>query len=275
MNAIEQTGLLFEESDGTRHLVPVSVKKYEEAQPVYDLVIVLVKSYQTRSAALLAKDLLNPASALGKVLTLQNGYGNLELLQEIVGADKCSAGVSQQAALVLRPGHVKDAGKGTTFLPLSSAPEIADLFRQAGIAVEQQADVDSLIWGKLAINAGINPLSALLHLRNGQLPENPRNLKWMTGIAKEVEKVAHAKKIKLPYKDMEAMILKVCLESAENRSSMLSDVERGGETEIDAICGAVIREGERHGIPTPLNKKIYGLVKQAEAGRSDFEEELG
>lgn len=57
----------------------------------------------------------------------------------------------------------------------------------------------AVIWGKLVINAAINPLSALFNLRNGELADHPEARNLMNQIIDEVLKVAQAKGIELPY----------------------------------------------------------------------------
>ena len=83
----------------------------------------------------------------------------------------------------------------------------------------------------------------------------------MKSLAEEVAAVAGARGIKLPFDDVVAAVENVAGRTAANRSSMLQDVERGAQTEIDAICGAVTREGERLGVPTPINRACRELVQ--------------
>jgi 2-dehydropantoate 2-reductase len=125
-----------------------------------------------------------------------------------------------------------------------------------------------LIWGKLAINAGINPLTALLRVPNGALLEST----WARGImgqaAHEVAAVAAARGIILPFEDAAARAEEVARQTAANRSSMLQDVLRSVPTEIEAICGAVIRAGEAARIETPANRMLYNLIKAVEESYS-------
>jgi 2-dehydropantoate 2-reductase len=129
------------------------------------------------------------------------------------------------------------------------------------LEVQEVGDLQGLIWGKLAINAGINPLTALLQVINGELLERPDAKHLMARAAKEVAAVAVAKGIKLSPQDAETQILEVAWRTAKNRSSMYQDVLRGAPTEIDVICGAVVREGRRLRIPTPVNEILWRLVR--------------
>jgi 2-dehydropantoate 2-reductase len=133
--------------------------------------------------------------------------------------------------------------------------------REAGFNVETVADPDSLLWGKLVINAAINPLTALLRVPNGELLERGTARALMQAAACEAAAVAAAQGIRLPYPDPLAVAESVAQRTATNRSSMFQDIQRGAPTEIDAICGAVVQAGEEVGVPTPVNLTLWQLVK--------------
>ena len=138
----------------------------------------LVKSYQTEHAARQAGQLLSPH---GVVVTLQNGLGNLDRIAAVVGADRATLGVTAQGAMLMAPGVVQDTGAGPIYvaLPVHAAPLMAtglqslvDLLRQADFTVHVVTEADSLLWGKLAVNTGLNPLTALLRVPNGFVAEH-------------------------------------------------------------------------------------------------------
>ncbi|MGW8250924.1 MAG: ketopantoate reductase family protein, partial [Anaerolineales bacterium] len=111
-------------------------------------------------------------------------------------------------------------------------------------AVEDATDPDVLLWGKLVINAAINPLTALLQVPNGELLERPTARSLMVSLAREAAAVAAAQKLRLPYDDPITAVEETATRTAANRSSMLQDVQRGMPTEIDAICGAIVHAGD-------------------------------
>jgi 2-dehydropantoate 2-reductase len=236
-----------------------------ELAPV-DLAIILVKSHQTTRAARQAANVLRPD---GLAITLQNGLGNLEKLAEAVGVERAGLGITAQGATTLAPGHVRHAGEGPTHLAILPGREqqirqVAELFNAAGLETTLVASANSLLWGKLAINAGINPLTALLEVPNGQLNLDQRLRQLMAGAANEVARVASAQGIQLPYPNAASRATEVAQATANNRSSMLQDISRGAPTEIDAISGAVVQLGQELGIPTPINQYLLGLVKEKE-----------
>jgi 2-dehydropantoate 2-reductase len=249
--AIARSGIVLETPDG-EEAFGVKAVRLGMPLPPADLVLVLVKAWQTDRVArevpaLTARD--------GHVLTLQNGLGNVEKL-----GPRAVLGVTSQGATLLGPGRVRPGGDGPTHI--AGPDSLARLFRSAGLdatAVEPARGA-SLAWGKLAVNAGINALSAILNVPNGELLARPEARTLMEQAANEVAAVARAKGIALPFADAAAEARRVALATAANLSSMLQDVLRGAPTEIDAINGAVVREGARLGVPTPANETLLRLV---------------
>jgi 2-dehydropantoate 2-reductase len=268
IETVRRDGLTVTYPDGhqTQHALRITNNLAEV--PAADLALILVKGYQTGDAARQAAQVLKPN---GLAITLQNGLGNLEILAEAVGARRAGLGITAQGATMLAPGYVYHAGQGPTHLAQILGREkrladIAALFNAAGLETTLVDNPDSLVWGKLAINAGINPLTALLDVPNGALVENEQWLEIMAAAANEVAYIAAAQGIHLPYDDVARRTAEVSMATAGNRSSMLQDVTRHAPTEIDTISGAVVRFGKRLGIPTPVNEFLLRMVKAKEAG---------
>jgi len=133
--------------------------------------------------------------------------------------------------------------------------------KSAKFNVNVVEDAQSLIWGKLVINTAINPLTALLRVPNGNLLERPSAREMMGALASETAQVADAEKIRLQFRDPITAAEEVALKTAANYSSRLQDVLRGAPTEIDAICGEVVRTAQKHHIDTPANWACWKLVK--------------
>lgn len=219
---------------------------------------VLVKSYQTaRVAAQLGQCLADD----GLVLTLQNGLGNREAL-EVLGKGRVAQGVTTIGATVLGPGHVRLSADGQVLLARQSGVEpMADLLDRAGFTLVWSEEIETLVWGKLVANASINALTALLQVSNGELLRRPGAAALLDAAAREVAEVARARGTRLPFEDAGSYAAEVARNSAGNFSSMLQDVRRGSETEIDAINGAVAREAAKLGVPAPVNRTLWQLVR--------------
>jgi 2-dehydropantoate 2-reductase len=166
-------------------------------------------------------------------------------------------------------GVLRLGGSGPTYLAARSeisekVTAVAELFDKSGLATTITADVWGLVWGKLAINVAINPLTAILRVRNGRLLSSDWSKSIMREAALEVSVIAKAHDIQLSFSDAAAEAERVALITANNRSSMLQDVIRGAETEIESICGEIVRRGEQLGVPVPANRLLYQMVKALE-----------
>jgi len=219
----------------------------------------LVKSWQTRR---IANQLSVCLSQNGIALSLQNGLGNREYLIEALGVNRVAMGVTTAGATLLGPGLVRPAGESVVSLSSHSRiTPIANWLRKAGFVVENAPDANALLWGKLVINASINPLTALLNVTNGELLKRESARSLLGAVAREAAAVAVAQGISLPFPDPVVAAETIARRTAANRSSMLQDVQRGTPTEIDAICGAIVTTGENINVPTPINRTLWQLVK--------------
>jgi 2-dehydropantoate 2-reductase len=229
--------------------------------PTADLALVTVKAFDTEAAA---RDLAD--CDLDAVCSLQNGLGNEEVLAAHL--DGVLAGTCTYGARLVEPGRVECTGIGETAL---GAPDGGDsaraeragrALRAAGIETAVADDMPRRRWEKLAINAGINPTTALARVPNGALNNGP-----LAGIAREAARetarVAREQGVDLGDEAAVAALDGVVEATAANTSSMLQDVAAGRRTEIDAINGAVL---DRAGRPVPVNRTLASLVRAWEAG---------
>ncbi len=232
-----------------------------------NLIIICVKSYDTKAAIMHAKALVGDNT---KVLTLQNGIGNIEIISEVVGADKVMGGVTNLGATLIDVGRVRHAGRGETVIgridgkiPVEMRA-IREIFNKVGLEARISRDIKALLWSKLIINAGINALTAVTRLNNGRLVELEGTRRILREAVTEAVRIAKRKRIKLIYDDPLAKVEAVCEATATNVSSMLQDVIRKKRTEIDFINGVIVRQGQELGIPVPINSLLVDLVKTIE-----------
>jgi len=233
-----------------------------------DLIIICVKSYHTKDAIMSVRSLVGDNS---KILTLQNGFGNIEIISEVVGPEKAIGGVTNLGATLLDIGHVRHAGKGETVIGRNDGKipvemrDIRELFNKSGLETRISRDIKGLIWSKLIINVGINALTAITRLNNGRLVEFEGTKRILREAVTEATRIAKRKRIKLIYDDPLAKVEAVCEATATNVSSMLQDVLRKKQTEIDFINGVIVRLGQELGIPVPVNSILVDLVKTIES----------
>lgn len=233
-----------------------------------DLIIICVKSYDTKDTIKQVKPLIRDNT---NILTLQNGIGNIEIIQEVAGPDKVIGGVTNLGATLIDIGHVRHAGKGETVIGRIDGKIpvemrfIRETFNKVGLETRISRDIKGLLWSKLIINVGINALTAITRLNNGRLIEFEGMRKILREAVTEATRIAKRKRIKLIYDDPLAKVEAVCEATATNVSSMLQDVLRKKRTEIDFINGVIVRQGQELGIPVPVNSFLVDLVKTIEA----------
>ncbi len=268
LDALRTEGARLVGADGVERAYPVRVIDDPAECRAARSALVLVKAWQTERTA---RQLACCLAEEGLALTLQNGLGNREILSENLGLGRVALGVTTTGATLLGPGLARLGGEGT--LSLEAHPRLEAweaMLRAAGFAVNVVANARSLLWGKLVVNAAINPLTALLRLPNGELLQRPTARILMGELAREAASVARAQGVDMPLEAAESAVEEVARRTAANRSSMLQDVLRGAPTEIDAICGAVVQAGETTGVPTPVNRLMWQLVRATEMSPAFF-----
>jgi 2-dehydropantoate 2-reductase len=259
LNALRKDGARLVDADGIEHQFEVQATNEPRECNGIKHVLVLVKAWQTEFVAGQLKECL---AEDGLAITLQNGLGNRETLVQRLGLSRVALGITTTGATLLGPGLVRAGGEGIISIErhLALGP-IEEALKSANFNVQIVDDAQSLIWGKLVINAAINPLTALLRVPNGKLLESPSAREMMGALASETAQVAEAEKIHLPFSDPIAAAEEVARKTAANHSSMLQDVLRGAPTEIDAICGAVVKVAQKQSIAAPANWACWKLVK--------------
>lgn len=236
-----------------------SASRIEDAQ----CIILCTKSYDTRSAV---KQIGAHISKDAYVVSLQNGLKNEAVISEYVDTDKVVGGVTSHGFTFKEKGRVLHTGMGDTIIGKYPSGEdkrvddIADIFTEAGIPTGVTNNVYGHIWKKVIINAGINPITALTGIKNGDILENT-DLKWlMQKVCSEAAHVASTQ-VELPVADPVKAAEEVAKNTSENLSSMLQDIMNERQTEIDCINGAIIDIGKNAGIDTPFNRILWSLVK--------------
>ena len=266
LEALRKTGVRAIWPDGREETYPVNVVDDPRECQGVRFALVMVKSWQTEHVAWRLAESLDTQ---GLALSLQNGMGNKEILSRVLGAQRVALGSTTAGAHLLAPGVVKAVGEGVITLGIHSRLKpLAVLLGAAGFIVDTVPDTNVLLWGKLVINASINPLTALLRVPNGELLERPSARNLLVATAREAASVAVAKGVHLPYPDPVVASETIARRTADNLSSMLQDVLRGAPTEIDAICGAIVQAGEETGVPAPINRTLWHLVKALGTARN-------
>jgi 2-dehydropantoate 2-reductase len=260
IGALRREGLSLTGHGGSRK-IEIGAFHLDEASQLTgkaDCVVSLVNAGGSARAAEVAKTVLKPD---GFLLTLQNGVGNIEAYAEALRPDRVLAGLSYHSGALGPLGSVAHTHHGPTWLGEVGRPngerlkQLIALFDKAGAEPREVADVVSYVWTKFIHNCAINAVCAVASLRVGEIPTTPGADELQTKIVEEALAVVQAKGHSLADPDPMKSIKAFC-QVKFNRPSMLQQIEASRETEIDALNGAVVREGAALGIPTPYNQAI-------------------
>ena len=297
VEAMRRDGLRLSSAAFDEH-IPVEASTDIAAVAGAALVLVCVKSTDTESTgAELAPHLAREA----RVLSLQNGVDNAPRLQAVLKRAVAPA-VVYVGSEMGGPGHVRHLGRGELVIPadigtttstelaeqdddvaasaaaalhatlaplpvddsgLTSA-DIVALFARAGVPVELSGNVLGALWGKLLLNCGYNAISAITDIPYGRMATLPGIARTVHDAVVECLAVADALQVTIPG-DVWAAVDRIATSMPGQVSSTCQDLRRGKPTEIDHLNGYIVREGERLGIATPLNRALHALVKALEA----------
>jgi len=234
--------------------------------PPCDYGIVATKSTHTRPAI---EQTAHVFKENGAVCSVQNGVGNEEILAEYVKF--VIRGTTFPAGHLVEPGHVSYDIAGDTWIgpfepthtPMSRVNELAALLNKSGLHVIPLEDARGAQWTKLIFNASTNPVGALTLLHHGAATRLAATGQLFNDLISEGEAVAKALGITL-HGDPRALVQKGANAPGKHKASMLQDVLAKRITEVDFMNGAIVKAGEQAGVPTPLNKSMWALVKGLE-----------
>lgn len=265
--SLSASGIWVEEKDGKTSTRRVGATTPDRAGDPFDLAIITVKAPQTESAAVAAAAILTHD---GVALTLQNGVGGADILAGSIGPERVLVGVTAQGATLLETGKARHGGVGLTVVgPFARGGTdrtgVAALLEKAGFETRWEDDVLPFVWRKLAVNCGINAITALTGETNSVVHSSPDAARVCSEAVREVWSVAQSLGIDLGDPGhLVAHVLSVAEKTGKNRSSMGQDVDRRRITEIEFINGAVTRYASAAGMAVPVNETLANLVRALE-----------
>jgi 2-dehydropantoate 2-reductase len=232
-----------------------------------EVIFVFVKARDTLRALRPFARQLDPSAA---IVSLQNGFGNEEAIKAAVGVSiALVVGATTETAITLDDGVTRRVGEGRTVVgsagaTASTVERVAALISTAGLDARSAYDIRPHLWGKLIVNAAINPVSALLASENGIILGDPDAEALARAIAIESAAVATALRIRLLFADPWSYVREIVQGTAQVRNSMTIDLEAGRRTEVDHINGAIVASGRRVAVATPYNDAMVRLIKARE-----------
>ncbi|QJW82129.1 ketopantoate reductase family protein [Burkholderia glumae] len=273
VEAMRTHGLRVDDARGSRQVRVLATTDASEAS-MADVVIVLVKSFQTDAAIRGAQALVGPDTL---VLSLQNGLGHEDILADAVGRERVLAGKTYVGGVLRGAGHIESGvvGKHTIIGELDGrvsprVQRLAAAFSSAGLATQVSDNIVGAMWDKLLVNVATGALTGITSLTYGQLYDEPLLKAASLAAVAEAIAAAQAAGVTLSMTDPEqAWTLAAQGLPATFKTSMLQSLEKGSVTEIDFINGSVVRWGERHGVPTPVNATLVACIKGIERAMAD------
>ena len=237
---------------------------------VVDVVVFCVKCYHTPSAAELARPLVGPDTV---VASLQNGWGNGDVLAAAFPAEQITVGVTYNSGLVQAPGRVVHPAEQPTIVgsftddESDGAGRLAQVLNDAGFEANVVSPVRPEIWKKLILNAATLPTAALTGMNAGALTACEYTRALVTDTAREAVTVAQALGYDIDPQERVDAIHALLAKAGPSKASMLQDFEAGRRTEIEVINGAVVKAADDTGVAVPLNRAFVRLVKGWESLR--------
>src|SRR5215469_13916576 len=234
--------------------------------PVCDYGIVATKAIHTAGAIKAAARCFDASSA---VCSVQNGVGNEEIIAEHVRY--VIRGTTFPAGHIVEPGHVGFDIKGDTWIgpfeptntPMERVEELAGWMTRGGMNTIALKDARGAQWTKLIFNASTNPVGALTRLHHGAATRFPATGELFEALIQEGEAVAKAMGVRL-HGDPRDLVAKGANAPGKHKASMLQDAIASRITEVDFMNGAIVKWGEKYGVPTPLNRAMWALIKGLE-----------
>jgi 2-dehydropantoate 2-reductase len=269
VDQINAEGLVIDRRDGRSDLyrIPASSDPGRTGGLV-DVALFQVKGWATRDAAERVRPIVAPGSI---ILTLQNGLGNEGVLRSMFPGNRVLIGVSLHTVITVGSGHYSHTGVRDTAIGPSDASgaaaavEVGAVFARpdAAVHVLSEAEVRREQWAKFVLNCASLPTMALTRLPTNVAKDEQVVFDLMDRLTRETCDIAHAEGIDLDA-DERVAFQHDLFRTAGGRASMLGDVLARRRTEIDTINGAAITYADQHGLPAPLNRAMFALVKGLE-----------
>ena len=268
-DAIRQNGLRL--SGAEEFTVRLNATSDAKELPSCDYGIVATKAIHTRVAITQTAHIFGDQSV---ICSVQNGVGNEEILAERVRY--VIRGTTFPAGHPIEPGHIGYDIKGDTWIgpfeptntPMARVEELAGLLTRSGMNTIALQDARGAQWTKLIFNASTNPVGALTQLHHGAATRFAPTRKLFEDLIAEGEAVARRLGIEL-HCDPRKLVEKGANAPGKHRASMLQDILGRRQTEVDFMNGAIVKWGEQTGVPTPLNRALWEMVKGLEHSWAD------
>lgn len=262
VEAINNVGVNLTTNEKGQRIIKACASLAENISSEFDLLILFTKTVYSFKALSSISHILTPSIT---VLTMQNGIGNKEVIEEFVKEEQIIIGMTGFPAE--NKGFGISESHGDSFTAIVDANgtitdrtiKVGEGITKAGLNCKVSTDTMSYIWEKVSFNAAVNGLGVVLRLTVGGIGEyDSRQLAY--AVAREGVEVADKLNIKISFDNVKSMLDHAFKNHYGHRTSMLQDFLAERETEVSFINGAIAKQGEKYGVPTPYNKILFELI---------------
>lgn len=262
VDAINKRGIKLTTNEKGTRIIPAKAYFAKDLDEEFDLLILFTKTIHSRAALESIKHILSKDIT---VLTMQNGLGNKELIEEFVDESQIIIGMTGFPADNKGPAEVESHGSSFTGIIDANGTitertiQIGNEITKAGLNCKVTEEVFQFIWEKVSFNAAVNSLTTVTQLIQGHMADNGgRNLAYK--VAKEGIEVANKKGIAASYDRVKEMLDHAFVDHYNHKPSMLQDLLAEKKTEVEFINGAIAAQARMVGITAPINETLYEII---------------
>nr|WP_314460989.1 ketopantoate reductase family protein [uncultured Clostridium sp.] len=263
---IRKEGIRLQENGEENVYYPNAVTS-AEGLPAMDLVLLFVKSLYSRDALVSGKNLIGEDTYL---MTLQNGSGHEDILEEFAPEDHIIIGTTEDNGAVLGPGVIRRGGTGNTNVGMLTEdkqeflPRLKEEFECCGFSVKIHSNIQQLIWNKLFTNVSLSAVTGILQVDMGYIAANDHAWNMTVSLIREAVAVAHGLGLEADADEIMEKVKKTSEMSPGGCTSIRADIQNGRKTEVDMISGSVVRAAKKCGIPVPTHEFVVEMVHALE-----------
>lgn len=266
INYINENGLTLDEDGKSNIYKPKAVTNSNE-MPAMDLVILFVKSLYSKAALEENKNIIGKDTYL---MTLQNGSGHEDILEEFVDKSHIIIGTTEDNGAVLGAGHIRRGGVGNTNIGMliddnvGFLNQVKSAFDCCGFNVKIHNNIQQLIWNKLFTNVSLSAVTGILQVKIGYIRSNEYAWNMTKALIHEAVEVAHKLGLDADQEKITQDVENVTVKSPEGITSICADLCAGRKTEVDTISGSVVRAAKKAGIKVPTHEFVVNMIHAME-----------
>lgn len=271
LEALQKNGLKVLSALGELHLPKVKATSDTKTIGPVDVVMIAVKLWATEEAAVAAKPLIGPNTA---VVSFQNGVVAVDTLLPVLGKEHVIGGVANIAALIEEPGVIRHNGNMASLFfgeldgkPSARSQAFLDACTKAGIKAELVGDIQKAIWEKFVRLVTLSAMTSLTRIPVGPIRSDPDTRALLQTVMEEIVAIGRAKGVKLDASIVPDQMKIIDGYPPTMVASMCGDLRRGNRLELPWLSGMVAKFGRELGIPTPANQFVYAALKLYANGR--------